>query len=473
MNGSPFSLLENVPMIVLAAGHGGNDPGATNGPHKERDQVIPIVDHMARLLRSWGVNVEVSPHSHDTHQTIPHVNSLYGFGDAWVIEVHRDSASGLSNDDASRRCGCYYGTSQGSRLIGEFVRESMKGHGAHSNTWARPDTASNHGSLGWIRQTRQLAHLLELGFMQGLNTNAHLMFLAEIGAKAVFEAFTGREANENVSTEGLLAASVPRVFSRSVSESALSIGSFGTETHEQLKEILDATRSLEASIIALAKQHKQKPEFREYVRRAIPAEEDIFLSSADNATMDELRDHRDDEAVLRALAPAYGILPAIEQMIALRNTSFSNSRPRYWGVVNFSRHSKKRRLYVLDVAEEKVKSYLCSHGIGSEGPKDDGIAEKFSNKKGSKCTSLGIYQCAETYTGSNGYSMRLDGLEDTNSNARKRFIVMHGAHYVSKKFASKHGRIGRSEGCPALDHKYSTRVIDQLKFGSFLNHWNG
>ena len=48
---------------------------------------------------------------------------------------------------------------------------------------------------------------------------------------------------------------------------------------------------------------------------------------------------------------------------------------------------------------------------------------------------------------------------------------MHGAHYVSKDYVKKYGRIGRSEGCPALDHKFTNKVIDELKHGSFLNHW--
>jgi L,D-transpeptidase-like protein len=42
---------------------------------------------------------------------------------------------------------------------------------------------------------------------------------------------------------------------------------------------------------------------------------------------------------------------------------------------------------------------------------------------------------------------------------------------VSEEFAKKYKRIGRSEGCPALDHKYSRTVIDQLKQGSFLILW--
>ncbi len=269
MNGSPFSLLENVPTIVLAAGHGGNDPGATNGPHKERDQAIPIVDRMAELLRSWEVDVVVTPHAHDTHQTIPHINDRYGFGDAWVIEVHRDSASGLSTDDASRRCGCYYGDSQGSRLIGEFVRESMKGHGAHSNTWARRHTESRHGSLGWIQQTRPLAHLLELGFMQGLNSTAHLMFLAEIGAKALFETFTGREANDVAGTENLLLASELREPSSSLFESAARNGDLDSGSHKQLKEVLNAASTLESAIRVMLRQQKREPEFREHLHGTV------------------------------------------------------------------------------------------------------------------------------------------------------------------------------------------------------------
>lgn len=179
-----------------------------------------------------------------------------------------------------------------------------------------------------------------------------------------------------------------------------------------------------------------------------------------------------DEKILRKLGKAYDIRFPVDLLITLRNDRYPASRPRYWAVVDFTLHSGKPRLFVLDVVANKVDTYLCSHGIGSEGPTDDGYADVFKNKKGSNATSLGIYRCAETYHSSkNGYSMKLDGLEDTNSNARSRYIVMHGANYVSKKFVKKYGRVGRSEGCPAIDHKYAAKVIDQLKHGSLLIHW--
>ena len=194
MRTSNLPLLQEPTVIVLAGGHGGTDPGATNGAHKERDQAIKIVDFMAAEIRGRGnasVTVEVAPHEHDTEDTIRWINTRFGLGDAWVLEIHRDSASGLGADDASNRCGVYYGTSESSKDVGEFIREALVRRGAHANSWARPDTASRFGRLGWIRQTRPAAHLLELGFMEGKNDEAHLQKLAQIGAAVLFEAFTG------------------------------------------------------------------------------------------------------------------------------------------------------------------------------------------------------------------------------------------------------------------------------------------
>lgn len=186
---------------------------------------------------------------------------------------------------------------------------------------------------------------------------------------------------------------------------------------------------------------------------------------------DGLLDDGDDEVALRQMATTVDLQVPMDRLISLRNERYPASRPRYWGIVNFELHSSKPRMFVFDVRSGETASYLCAHGRGSEGPTDDGMADVFSNVEGSKASSLGIYRCAETYQGGNGYSLTLDGLEDTNSRARSRTIVVHGADYVSPHFAQQYGRIGRSEGCPALDHSVARKVIDQLKQGSLLMHW--
>jgi hypothetical protein len=238
------------------------------------------------------------------------------------------------------------------------------------------------------------------------------------------------------------------------------------ETLEQVKQRLDTTNELLRELITRMPQEQTTIKAAGHGHTPPNLGEARFLAAGGPAGVGE------DEGILLELARPHDLEMPVKRLIALRNDRYAGSHPRYWAVVNFDLHSAEPRLFVFDTISRTVDSYLCAHGIGSEGSSDDGYATTFSNKKGSKASSLGIYRCAETYHSSNnGYSLRLDGLETTNSNARSRLIVMHGADYVSKTFAAKYGRIGRSDGCPALDHQHARTVIDQLELGSFLIHW--
>lgn len=194
MKTSNLSALQQPTKIVLSAGHGDGDPGAVNGPHKEADQAVVMVDKMASGLRERGVDVEVVPHERGLSGAIKWVNDRFKLGEAWVIEIHRDSAGGLSQDDASRRCGVYTGTSGPSQEVGTFIRDAFIRFGMHDKSWTRQHTESPHKSLGWINQTNPLAHLLELGFMEGDNSSEHISRLAGVAEKVLFEAFTGKKA---------------------------------------------------------------------------------------------------------------------------------------------------------------------------------------------------------------------------------------------------------------------------------------
>jgi hypothetical protein len=132
-------------------------------------------------------------------------------------------------------------------------------------------------------------------------------------------------------------------------------------------------------------------------------------------------------------------------------------------VIDYSLSSKVKRFYLIDMASGVVWSTYVAHGKGSDS-NHDGFAESFSNTPGSNATSLGAYLTAETYSGSHGYSLRLDGLSPTNSNARARAIVVHGATYVTNASVIQ----GRSWGCPALPMTFRTKVIDAIKGGSLL-----
>jgi len=135
-------------------------------------------------------------------------------------------------------------------------------------------------------------------------------------------------------------------------------------------------------------------------------------------------------------------------------------------VVDFSLSANEKRLWVIDLELKEIlfQTYVA-HGrnTGNE------YAESFSNVPESFQSSLGFYLTAETYYGKHGYSLRLDGLEKgINDKARERAIVIHGADYATENFINKHGRLGRSLGCPSLPKQESESIIDAIKERSCL-----
>ena len=73
-----------------------------------------------------------------------------------------------------------------------------------------------------------------------------------------------------------------------------------------------------------------------------------------------------------------------------------------------------------------------------------------------------------TYYGKHGRSRRLIGLEDANSAALERGIVIHAASYVSEDMAATQGRIGRSQGCFAFSNSDINGVLERLGEGRLL-----
>ncbi len=135
-------------------------------------------------------------------------------------------------------------------------------------------------------------------------------------------------------------------------------------------------------------------------------------------------------------------------------------------IIDFSKPSTEKRLFILDLKNQKILYHTyVAHGKNTGA----NMATEFSNIRGSNQSSLGLYSTGESYQGKHGYSLRLDGLEKGfNDNARSRAVVIHSAWYVSEDFIRRHGRLGRSWGCPALPVENSKEIIDLIKGGSCL-----
>ncbi|MCC8035260.1 MAG: murein L,D-transpeptidase catalytic domain family protein, partial [Rikenellaceae bacterium] len=135
-------------------------------------------------------------------------------------------------------------------------------------------------------------------------------------------------------------------------------------------------------------------------------------------------------------------------------------------LIDYSKSSARERMFVIDMAGEEVlfKTHVA-HGRNS----GDEYATSFSNVYGSYKSSPGFFLTEGTYTGRNGYSLVIDGLEKgINDRAKQRAIVVHGSKYVAPAIAAKRGKVGRSLGCPALPYPVTKDIIDTIKGGSVL-----
>lgn len=140
--------------------------------------------------------------------------------------------------------------------------------------------------------------------------------------------------------------------------------------------------------------------------------------------------------------------------------------PSVLTVIDYSLPSREPRLWVLDLEAGKVLAReLVAHGRGT------GLdeARDFSNVPGSFQSSLGTFITGATYRGRHGLSLRLHGIDaGLNDRAAERAIVIHGAWYVSETLVRQQGRLGRSEGCPALSEDVAPRVIELIRDGSVV-----
>lgn len=147
-------------------------------------------------------------------------------------------------------------------------------------------------------------------------------------------------------------------------------------------------------------------------------------------------------------------------------------RKPYFYYVDLGLDNRTPRGYVFDMDALVVVDgpFTVAHGTGSSRERN-GVPTSFSNRLGSRQSSLGLYLAEETY----GFSGRAAGGSYTsiglrmrgesgefNDAARRRGIVAHGAPYVSAEDA------GRSEGCPAMEQHRARRLLPMLADGGVV-----
>ena len=160
------------------------------------------------------------------------------------------------------------------------------------------------------------------------------------------------------------------------------------------------------------------------------------------------------------------------QLAELAQRELARSDASLWhrdlvAIADFGLHSAHERFHFVDMESGRVESFLVTHGYGSD-KEHDGWLKRYSNIEESLCTCRGSFMTRSWYDGKYGTSMRLDGLDGTNSNALPRAIVMHPADYATEEHVERWGLLGRSDGCFAMGPDKFHEALIRLSGGRLL-----
>lgn len=179
-------------------------------------------------------------------------------------------------------------------------------------------------------------------------------------------------------------------------------------------------------------------------------------------------------SAVRAQAPAVptSLSQRDRRLFAIAQEQLAKHGAPLWerdvvGITDYGLRSHEPRLHMVDFVRGVVDSYRCAHGQGSD-PEHDGWLKYFSNVPESWCSSKGAYMTFGWYTGRYGTSIRLEGLDHTNSNALDRAIVMHRANYCEPAHLERYGKLGRSNGCFAMSDADFKLALLRLAGGRLL-----
>lgn len=148
------------------------------------------------------------------------------------------------------------------------------------------------------------------------------------------------------------------------------------------------------------------------------------------------------------IAPSTNARAKEHAELALSYCKANGLRTDYCILVDFDVHPGKNRFFIWDFNKrEIVYSTICEHGRGG---KSTHRTPEFSNKIGSRCSSLGKYYVMNRRHMYNYPSVPcyvLKGVDKTNSNAMARGILIHPS--VSQITTFPFPLQSRTEGCLA------------------------
>ena len=152
---------------------------------------------------------------------------------------------------------------------------------------------------------------------------------------------------------------------------------------------------------------------------------------------------------------------------ALQFCKSKNFNTDFCILIDMSLHSGVKRFFIWDFKANSIsKQYLVGHGCGSNSWSEDDSKDqpKFSNEDGSHLSALGKYKLEGRGYSDWGIHVKylMHGLEESNNNALKRFIVFHSWNLMSDDEVFPKGS-PEGWGCPTISNNAMKEIDPMLQ----------
>lgn len=253
-------------IIYLDAGHSISDPGATSGAEIEGQHARNVRDLLIPLLRQHGFTVMVVPDNLNLGQTISWINSTAKkLEDGFAFAIHLNSNSGTPGV-GSESWYCYGApgaeTTETAKKLVQTIQDKYAEISGFKNRGTFPDTSARFGRLGFVRDTKCYAGLIELCFINNhteierLKNNYQL--IAEALCRGIRAAFGDKETKnmETIVNESILGDIYQQLLMRAPDEGAK--GYLGMDEVEVRARIMtsEERKDVEA-VVAAARKFKK------------------------------------------------------------------------------------------------------------------------------------------------------------------------------------------------------------------------
>lgn len=146
--------------VILSAGHGGTDPGASGNGYIERDLAIELRDLLANELKALKINPLMDDNKNALKETLAWLRGKFGAKDI-LIDIHWNAAA---NPEAKGSeviipdTGSYFEKSLGKALLRVLTDLGFRDRGV------KPEALTARKSLAWMKPNAENI-LIEMCFI--------------------------------------------------------------------------------------------------------------------------------------------------------------------------------------------------------------------------------------------------------------------------------------------------------------------